>query len=119
MRLIGLVLAFSFVLAPLAAEPQQEKVYRVGLLSVLSPPAPGSQPGILVRTLRDLGYVEGRNIVFDRRWAESKNERFPSLAAELVALKPDVFLADTTAGILAASVQRRPSLLSWSGLPTR
>jgi putative ABC transport system substrate-binding protein len=104
MRLIGLavVLAVSLALAPLAAEAQQEKVYRVGVLLQGSPPAPGSQPGILTRTLRDLGYVAGRNIVFDRRWAEGKIERFSSLATELVALKPDAIVAETTAGAIAA-----------------
>ena len=103
MRLIGLaVLAAVITLAPLAGEAQQVKVYRVGVLLQGSPPAPGSQPGILVRALRDLGYIEGRNIVVDRRWAEGKNERYASLATELVALKPDVIVADTTPAVIAA-----------------
>ena len=119
MRLIGLAVALALNLfaTSLAVEAQQDKVYRVGLLSVGSRPAPGSQPGILVRTLRDLGYVEGRNIVFDRRWAEGKNERFPSLAAELVALTSSSLTQ--LPGSSLPSVQRRPSLLSWSGLGTR
>jgi len=91
----------SLLAAPLAAEAQ-EKVHRVGLLLQGSPPAPGSQPGILTRAWHDLGYIEGRNIVFDRRWGHGKNERFPSLAAELVALKPDAFLAETTPAAIAA-----------------
>ena len=102
MRLIGLLLALVLTVEPLAAEAQQVKVYRVGVLLQSSPSAPGSPPGIFARALRDLGYVEGRNIVFDRRWAEGRNERFSSLATELVALKPDVIVADTTAGLLAA-----------------
>jgi ABC-type uncharacterized transport system substrate-binding protein len=104
MRRIGLavVLALSLVLAPIAGEPQQAKVYRVGVLNQGSPPAPGSQPGTFWRTLRDLGYVEGANIVIDRRWAEGKNERYSSLATELVALKPDVIVADTTTAVMAA-----------------
>ena len=67
MRLIGLavVLALSLALAPLAAESQEVKVYRVGVLAQSSPPAPGSPPGILPRALRDLGYVEERNLVID------------------------------------------------------
>ena len=78
------------------------KVYRVGVLNQGSPPAPGSQPGSLTRALRDLGYIEGRNIVVDRRWAEGKNERYSSLATDLVALKPDVIVADTTPAVIAA-----------------
>jgi len=108
MRLIGLAigLALSFVLTPIAGEAQQVKVYRVGVLNQGAPPAPGSQPGPFMRAfmtpLRDVGYIEGRNIVFDRRWAEGKNERYSSLATELVALKPDVIVADTTAAVIAA-----------------
>jgi putative tryptophan/tyrosine transport system substrate-binding protein len=104
MRLIGLavVLAVGLVLAPIAGEAQQVKVYRVGVLNQDSPRAPGSPPGILTRALRDLGYIEGKNIVLDRRWAEGKNERYSSLATELVALKPDVIVADTTPAVIAA-----------------
>ncbi|MGH7347306.1 MAG: ABC transporter substrate-binding protein, partial [Candidatus Rokuibacteriota bacterium] len=104
MRLIGLaaVLTLNLTLAPLAGEAQQVKVYRVGVLLQGSPAAPGSQPGALVRALRDLGFIEGRNIVLDRRWADGQNERFSSLASELVALKPDVIVAETTPAAIAA-----------------
>jgi len=95
--------------APLAAEAQQTKVYRVGFLFHGSPPPPGEIGSpliltnvVLTNTLRELGYIEGRNIVIDRRWADSKMERFPILAAELVALKPDVLVATSTPGGLAA-----------------
>jgi putative ABC transport system substrate-binding protein len=90
------------LVAPLAAKAQQAKVYRVGLLMQGSPPPPGSKPGLLLVALRDLGYIEGQNLVVDRRWAEGKNERFPGLAVELVALKPDVIVAASTPGALAA-----------------
>jgi ABC-type uncharacterized transport system substrate-binding protein len=104
MRRTGLavVLALSLVLASIAGETRQVKVYRVGVLNQGSPPAPGSQPGSFMRALRDLGYIEGRNIVFDRRWAEGKNERYSDLATELIALKPDVIVADTTPAVIAA-----------------
>ena len=102
MRLIGLLLALVLTLEPLAAEAQQVKVYRVGLLMQSSRPTARGQPGVFAAALLDLGYIEGQNIVFDWRWAEGKNERFSSLATELVALKPDVIVADTTAGLLAA-----------------
>jgi putative ABC transport system substrate-binding protein len=88
--------------APLAVEAQQAKVYRVGFLSQGSPPPPGSKPGDFRRTLHDLGYIEGRNLVLEFRWAEGQNARFPSLAAELVALKPEVIVADSTPGAIAA-----------------
>jgi len=108
MRLIGLAVILAVnLLAPGAAEVQEApKVYRVGTLRQGLPPAPGSQSGILQETLHkalhDLGYIEGRNIVFDHRYAEGKNERFSSLAAALVALKPDVVIAETTPAVIAA-----------------
>jgi len=99
---IGPLFALGLLLAPLAGEAQQVKVHRVGILMQSSRPIPSGQPGVFPAALIDLGYIEGQNIVFDWRWAEGKNERFPSLAAEVVALKPDVIVADTTAGLLAA-----------------
>jgi putative tryptophan/tyrosine transport system substrate-binding protein len=89
----------SILAARFTVEAQEVKIYRVGVLFQGSPP---TIPLALTRTLRDAGYIEGRNIVFDWRWAEGKNERFSSLAAELVALKPDVIVADTTPGTIAA-----------------
>jgi putative ABC transport system substrate-binding protein len=105
--------------APFAGEAQQVKVYRVGALLQGSPPAPGSQPGILVRALRDLGYIEGRNIVLDRRWAEGQSERFSSLASELVALKPDAIVAETTPAAIAAkrATATIPIVMVWPSDP--
>jgi len=89
MRLIGLVLALSLALAPLAAEAQQkEKVYRIGLLSI----ATVTYIDAFRQGLRDLGYVEGRTIVIEYREAQSY-ERLPELAKELVGLKPDVIVS--------------------------
>jgi putative ABC transport system substrate-binding protein len=88
--------------APFTVEGQQAKVYRVGLLLQASPPTPETRQ-ILREMLQDLGYIEGRNLVIDRRWAEGKNERFPSLAVELAALKPDAIVADSTPAAIAAA----------------
>ena len=57
--------------------------------------------------LRELGYVEGRNVVIEYRDAEGKPERLPALAAELVALKVDVILAPTTLAAVAAKQTTR------------
>ena len=89
MRLIGLVLALSLALAPLAAEAQQkEKVNRIGLLSI----ATVTYIDAFRQGLRDLGYVEGRTIVIEYREAQSY-ERLPELAKELVGLKPDIIVS--------------------------
>src|SRR5262249_45229431 len=92
----------ALLATPLAAEAQQTKIYRVGFLSQSSPPPPGSRPGIFTRAMHDLGYIEGRNLMLESRWAQGQNARFPSLAAELVALKPEVIVADSTPAAIAA-----------------
>jgi len=102
-------LAGGFLAVPVTALAQQTKVSRVGFLFQGSAPPPGEMSSpliltnlILTNTLHELGYIEGHNIVIDRRWADSKMERFPILATELVALKPDVLVATSTPGGLAA-----------------
>jgi putative tryptophan/tyrosine transport system substrate-binding protein len=91
--------AGGLLAAPLAAEAQQAaKVPRIGWLSVY----PGISPQAFRQGLRDLGYVEGRNVVIEYRDAGGKPERFPALAAELVALKVDVILVGSTPQALAA-----------------
>jgi putative ABC transport system substrate-binding protein len=79
---------------PLAAKAQQAaKVARIGHLSPNLAASPHLRDAFL-QGLRDLGYVEGRNVVIEYRDAEGKLERLPALAAELVALKVDVILAE-------------------------
>ena len=86
--------------APLAAGAQQAaKARRIGYLSGNLTGSSHMTEGFR-RGLRDLGYVEGRNLVIEYRGAEGKPERFPALAAELVALKVDVIV--TAGGTLAA-----------------
>ena len=58
-------------------------------------------------TLRDLGYIEGQNLILEIRGADERSERLPALGVELVALKPDVIVADSTPAALAASMQRQ------------
>jgi ABC-type uncharacterized transport system substrate-binding protein len=93
----------SILAAPLAAEAQSaEKMYRIGYLGNASALAQAKRVESLRDALRDLGYVEGRNIVIEFRWAEGRHERLPDLAAELVRLKVDVLVTAGTPGALAA-----------------
>jgi putative tryptophan/tyrosine transport system substrate-binding protein len=86
-------LAGGLLTAPLAAEAQPAaKIGRIGYLSTNLAANPHLQEAFL-QGLRDLGYVEGRNVVIEYRDAEGKPERLPALAAELVALKVDVIVA--------------------------
>jgi putative tryptophan/tyrosine transport system substrate-binding protein len=90
---------------PLAGEAQQAaKVPRIGYLALN--PTPHLQEAFR-QGLRDLGYVEGRNLVIEYRDAEGKAERLPALAAELVALKVDVILAAGTPAALATKQATR------------
>jgi putative ABC transport system substrate-binding protein len=91
--------------APLAAEAQQAaKVARIGYLSSNLAATPYRQEA-LRQGLRDLGYVEGRNLVIEYRDAEGKVERFPALAAELVALKVDVIFVGGGTRVTLAAMQ--------------
>jgi len=92
-----------FLAAPLAAEAQQTaKIARIGYLANTLAPDPHA-PETLLQELRDLGYVEGRNLVIEYRDAGGKPQRFSALAAELVALKVDVLVtAGGTPAALAA-----------------
>jgi putative ABC transport system substrate-binding protein len=85
----------ALLASPLAAEAQPRKVPRVGYLSPGSPSDPGRQRRFEAfrQGLRELGYVEGQDIVIESRWAEGKYERYPALAADLVRLKVDVMVA--------------------------
>ena len=88
--------------APLAAEAQQAaQVARIGYLATNLATNPLLREAFR-RGLRDLGYVEGRNLVIEYRGAEGKLERLPALAAELVTLKVDVIVAPSGVGALAA-----------------
>ena len=93
-------LALGLLSVPLAADAQQPtpKVPRIGYLGATSAPAAGTTPVLdaFRQGLRELGYVEGRNIVIEYRWAEGKYERLPDLAAELVGLKVDLVVAMST-----------------------
>src|SRR6185436_10942728 len=81
---------------------QQQKVYRVAFIATLSPvqdlkgPKPRNPAArAFVSRLRELGYVEGRNLVLDMRSLESRYERAPELLADVVRLKPDVIFSAT------------------------
>jgi ABC-type uncharacterized transport system substrate-binding protein len=106
MRLIGLavVLAFSITLAPLAAEAQPaQKMWRVGWLGDGSRTARESNTlSPLKDGLRELGYVEGKNLVIDARWSEGADQQLARDAAEFVRLNVDVIVTHGSAAGLVA-----------------
>src|SRR5215469_873490 len=100
-----LVLLVVFALCVSAQAQQATKIPTIGFLTI-GYPSTGARPGPLREAfrqgLRELGYVEGKNILIEYRYAEGKSERFPDLAAELVRIKVDIIVANVTAAAVAA-----------------
>jgi putative ABC transport system substrate-binding protein len=102
----ALLLAFGVVL-----EAQQiAKIPRIGYLSGLSPSTSANRREAFLQGLRELGYVEGKNIVIESRYAEGKFDRLPGLAAELVRLKVDII-------VTAGPQTTRPAKQATSTIP--
>lgn len=91
----GRLLAYSALVAAAwagAALAQPANVHRVGYLIVASATEQAHLTRAFEEAMRELGYVEGRNVVYERRYADGRTERLPALAAALVSLKPDVIV---------------------------
>jgi putative ABC transport system substrate-binding protein len=97
-----LVAVVLLALAAIAEAQQAAKVSKIGWLSIGSDSGPGSTIRGVPPELRALGYVEGKNIAFDYRYADNKLDRLPALADELVRLKVDVLVTPGTPAAIAA-----------------
>ena len=95
------------VTVSLAEAQQTGKVHRIGYLLPGSPSGGAPLLEAFRQGLRDLGYIEGKNIVIEPRWAEGKPDRLPALAAELVRLNVEVIVAAPTPPALAAQQATR------------
>jgi putative ABC transport system substrate-binding protein len=91
-NLLWLLTVIVLACMHLAQAQQPTKVPRIGYLSVSSPSAMATRTEAFRQGLRELGYVEGKNIVIEWRSAEVKRDRLPSLADELVRLKVDIIV---------------------------
>jgi putative tryptophan/tyrosine transport system substrate-binding protein len=119
---VGLIITFGIglLVTPLVvAAPQPGKVYRIGFLAAGSPPPPSAPTPMrdaLWQRLQELGWMEGQNIVVERRWAERQFERLPALATELVQLKMDLILVGDGFATVAAMRATRtiPIVMFWS-----
>jgi len=111
---ILIVLAALFATA--AAQPQ-DKVARVGSLWPNTRSPHQRTLDAFQQGLRDLGRVEGKNVVVEYRWAEGRSDRLPALAAELVRLKVDVIFASSTSAAVAAkdATSRIPIVMATGG----
>jgi putative ABC transport system substrate-binding protein len=99
---IAFVVAVLFFVAPLAAGAQPAgTVHRIGFLGNSTAALEAHLVGPFREGLRELGYVEGQNIVIEYRWAEGEYERFPALIAELLAQRTEVIVTAGTPASLA------------------
>jgi putative ABC transport system substrate-binding protein len=85
-----------------AAAQQSGKLPRLGILFPASPASFALRTEALRQGLRELGYIEGKTVLIEWRWAENKVEKLPELAAELVKLRVDIIIANGTPAIRAA-----------------
>jgi putative ABC transport system substrate-binding protein len=119
-RQISVVFAALIVATPIAFAQAPAKIPRIGYLQA-AVPQNGSSPFLedFRKGLRDLGYVEGKNIQLEIRWGEGKLERMPGLAAELVRMKVDVIVAMGSPAVWAAkkATQTIPIVMPTSSDP--
>jgi putative ABC transport system substrate-binding protein len=99
--LIGTTVSLH-LLCPLAARAQQPALPVVGFLSAVSPGPFAQRVAAFHQGLNDAGYVEGRNVTIESRWAEERYDRLPALAADLVGRRVAVIVSYTDAAALAA-----------------
>ena len=104
--LIGVAALYANLARAQPTKPGAKPV-RVGILSTGRSTAPTGSIKLFVATMGDLGWVEGRSIIYDRVYAEGDEKRLPALAAELVARRPDLIYVATNPETLAALAATR------------
>ena len=86
---------------PLAAHAQPAKLPTIGFLGTTTPSAWADYVPAFVQRLRELGWIEGRTVAIEYRWAEGRNDRFGEIAAEFARLKVDIIVTSGGAGVAA------------------
>jgi putative tryptophan/tyrosine transport system substrate-binding protein len=101
-KLFWIVMLFLLSAGTFSEAQQPKKVFRIGYLSARDRATESARAAAMRLALRELGYIEGKNIAIEYRYAEGKLDRLPELAAELVRLKVDIIVAGGDPGIRAA-----------------
>jgi putative ABC transport system substrate-binding protein len=114
-----LLIVAVVVVAAIAQAQQPAKIPRIGLLSPFSPSATALWHQAFLQGLRDLGWVEGKNISIEYRYAEGRRDRLPDLVADLVRLKVDIIVASVNTDALVAKKTTRtiPIVMASAGEP--
>jgi putative ABC transport system substrate-binding protein len=109
--------AMLFALCSSALAQQPAKLPRIGFVTAGSSSTIAARIEALRQGLRDLGYIEDKNIIIEWRFGEGKVDRLPALVAELVRLKVDVLLSAGAAVTGPAGTRREQSPSSWLRIP--
>jgi putative tryptophan/tyrosine transport system substrate-binding protein len=115
----GLLAAFLMISIPIAEAQQPKKVPRIGYLSGTDPATDSPRAEGIRAALRELGYIEGQNIIIEYRHSEGKRDRYPELVADLVRLKVElIVVAGGTTPIRAAknATKTIPIVMTGTGL---
>src|SRR5215475_4409637 len=102
---LAAVLGVATLVTPFAGEAQQQqptKVYRIGYVTVPSRATAGSVANSFQAGLRDLGWIEGKNVTIDYFFGDGQVERLPELVADMVRRRPDVIVAGANVAVTAA-----------------
>ena len=121
-KLTLLVLLSLVVTGAVGQSDQIDRIYRIGFLAFGPRPVGAEVKSPLMafrQTLRERGYVEGKNLKLDERWAEARLNRLPILAAELVKLKPDIIVASGASAVRAVmrETQKIPIVIAGASDP--
>ena len=119
-RKVLVAIGASVFVSPLLTFAQtQGKVWRIGMLETTTAAMNAANLDAFLQQLRELGYVEGRNLIIEYRSSDGRGERFPALAAELVDMRVDLIVARGSLAILAAknATQTIPVVMAAVGDP--
>jgi putative tryptophan/tyrosine transport system substrate-binding protein len=111
--IVVLLVGFALASVRLAEAQQPLKVPGIGVLLAGSPSSMATRVDAFRQGLRELGYIEGKNIALEYRYAEGKEDRLPALVDELLRLKVDIIVVQGGMGLRLLRMQLRQSLSLW------
>src|SRR5438445_11105251 len=110
-----IILSAAIIVMAVAYQANAQERGKIPHIGILLPSAPNTAADAnleaFLQGLRDLGYVEGRNIILEYRWAENREDRYPPLVADLIRLKVDIIYTSSTPAVLVAKQATKTILI--------